>query len=58
MIPTGDVALHWFHCQSSEMGEFTITSWLDVEDDLRILVKNSLLGSKLLVKKPLLLNIS
>jgi len=40
------------------MGEFTITSWLDVEDDLRILVKNSLLSGKLLVKKPLLLNIS
>ena len=58
MIPTGDVDPHWFHCQGYEMGEFTITSGLDVEDDLRILVKNSLLGSKLLVKKPLLLNIS
>jgi hypothetical protein len=58
VIPTGDVAPHWFDCQSCEMGEFTITSWSDVVDDLWILVINSLLGGKLLVKKPLLLNIS
>jgi len=32
------------------MGEFTITSWLDVVDDLWILVKNSMLDGKLLVK--------
>ena len=58
MIPTGDVDPHWFHCQGYEMGEFTITSWSDVLDDLGILVKNSLICGKLLVKKPLLLNIS
>jgi hypothetical protein len=40
------------------MCKFTITPQLDVGDDLWILVKNSLLGGKLLVKKPLLLNIS
>ncbi len=50
MIPTGNVDPHWFHCEGYEMGEFTITSRLDVGDDLWILVKNSLLGGKLLVK--------
>lgn len=58
MFQTDDVDHHWFDCSSYKNCEFTITPRLDVEDDLRILVKNSLLGGKLLVKQPLLLNIS